>query len=90
MVKTQSFQCRACGFHPWSGGTRISHPSQCSQKLKTKKKNLSGIIGHYVHPDMMDYEVHSTTYEIFSPKRPSQGIRSNFQHTEHLEAKETS
>ena len=68
-----------------SQGTRISHPSQCSQK-----KNLSGIIGHYVHPDMMDYEVYSATCEVFLPKRPYQGIKSNLQHMEHLKAKETS
>ena len=70
-------------------GSHILHNAAKNLK-KTNKKNLSGIIGHYVHPDMMDYEVHSTTYEVFSPKRPSQGIRSNFQHTERLEAKETS
>lgn len=55
-----------------------------------KKKNLSGIIGHYAHPDMMDYEVYSATYEVFLPKRPYQGIKSNLQHMEHLKAKETS
>ena len=50
----------------------------------------SGIIEHYAHHDMMDCEAHSTTYELFLPKRPYQGVRSNFQNTGHLEAKETS
>ena len=50
MVKISCFQCRGCGFHPWSGKL---DPTCCvAQPKSEKKKKKKGV------PDLTEMEAH--------------------------------